>query len=162
MTKLAFVSQTKTRISWTLKPRHAPRCGIRSGVGFSLIELLCVIAIIGILASLLLPAIFRAYDKVRGMSDEMEAPSIFYLIKKNTQDYCAVNTQYLFLTKSELIDKVGFAAKPHDWLGTSSTEFVPFGYLDDTNKVVLTFHFGRRRATVQSLTKGDLTVVRPD
>jgi hypothetical protein len=96
------------------------------------------------------------------MSEEMAGPSIFYLIQKTTQDYCAVNTQYLFLAKSDFINKVGFAPQPHDWLGASATEFVPFGYLDNTNKIVLTFHYGRRHATVRSLTKGELTVPRVD
>jgi prepilin-type N-terminal cleavage/methylation domain-containing protein len=130
-------------------------------VGFSLVELLCVIAIIGILASLLLPVISRAYEKARGMAEEIEGPAIIDLVTQQTRGYCTAHTQYLFLSKSELIDKVGFAPKAHDWVGASSTEFVPFGYLDDTNKIVFTFHYGRKHATVHSLNKGQVSIT-PD
>ena len=130
----------------------------RSGAAFSLIELLCVIAIISILVALMLPVILRAYNKVRGMSEEVEVPGIISLVAHNTRRYCTAHTQCLFLSKSELIDKVGFAPKAHDWVGASGTEFVPFGYLDDTNKIVLTFHFGRSHATVQYLTKGQISM----
>jgi prepilin-type N-terminal cleavage/methylation domain-containing protein len=132
--------------------------GARSGSAVTLIELLCVVAIIGILMSLLLPVILRAYNKVRGMSEEMEVPGIIASVAHKTRRYCTTHTQYLFLSKSELIDKVGFAPEGHDWVGASSTEFVPFGYLDETNKIVLTFHFGRKHATVEYLTKGQMSI----
>ena len=40
-----------------------------------------------------------------------------------------------------------------------ATEFVPFGYLDSTNKTVLTVHIGRRHATVYSFTVGVLSIL---
>ena len=92
------------------------------------------------------------------MSEEWEADGIISLVRTETRGYCAAHPEYFFLSKSELIDKVGFAPKAHNWIEASTTEFVRFGYLDDTNRVVLTFHIGRRHATVYSLTKGTLTI----
>jgi prepilin-type N-terminal cleavage/methylation domain-containing protein len=83
--------------------------GRNADKGVTLIELLCVIAIIAILAALLLPAISRAYSKEHGMSEEWEAGEILSLLTKETRGYCAAQPQYVFLTKSEFIDKCGFA-----------------------------------------------------
>ena len=43
---------------------------------FTLIELLCVIAIISILAAMLLPVVSRVYRRAKAMSEEMEEPAV--------------------------------------------------------------------------------------
>jgi prepilin-type N-terminal cleavage/methylation domain-containing protein len=53
-------------------PRSLPRVA----AGVTLVELLCVICILAILASLLLPAVARAYDRAKGMAEVIEAPGI--------------------------------------------------------------------------------------
>ncbi len=140
------------------KTQNGTAAGRRAVAGVTLIELLCVFTIIAILASLLLPAILRAYTKVRGMTEEWEAGEILYVLTAETRGYCAAHPQYLFPTKSDFVDKCGFAPKPKDWVQAPATEFVPFGFPDDTNKIVLTFHIGRKHATVYSFTKGELTI----
>jgi len=123
-----------------------------------MIELLCVIAIISILASLLLPAIMRAYNKVQGMAQEFEAGEVLSLLTGETRRYCAAHPQYVFATKSDFVEKCVLAPKPTDWVLAQATEFVPFGFPDDTNKIVLTFHIGPKHATVYAFSKGELTI----
>jgi prepilin-type N-terminal cleavage/methylation domain-containing protein len=129
--------------------------------GVTLIELLCVMTIIAILSSLLLPAVFRAYDRIKGQADEMEAPTIAHMLEHETRSYCAAHPQYQFDSKSDLVDKCVLATKCRHWVQASSTEFVPFAYLDSTNKIVLSVHIGPRQRTLYQFTKGDLSV-RPE
>ena len=132
--------------------------GRRAVAGVSMIELLCVVAIITILASLLLPAILGAYNKARGMAQEWQAEEILPMVTSETRGYCGAHARYRFSSKADFVEKCGFAPQPKDWVQAPTTQFVPFGFPDDTNKIVLTFHIGRRQATVYSFTKGDLTL----
>ena len=140
----------RTRRSATRRP-----CACR---GVSLIEMLCVMTIITILASLLVPTVMRVFARVRAWAEETEAPEIQNLLEHEIRGYCAVNTNYQFASKTDLADRCGLAPKAKDWVKASTTDFVPFGALDDTNKLVLAVHLGRNHATVYSFTKGDLTI----
>jgi prepilin-type N-terminal cleavage/methylation domain-containing protein len=144
-----------------MRPLHRIRvAGKRTPhLGLSLIEMLCVTAILCILASLLLPAVSRAYLKVRGMTDEWDAGDVLAMISQETRGYCAGHPKYEFPTKSDFVEKCDFEPRPRRWVRFSETEFVPFGFFDDTNKVVLTFHVGRKHAYKYTLTKGELTII---
>ena len=128
-----------------------------SSTGFSMIELLCVMAIIGILASLLLPAVSRAYYWAKGMTEEMEASDVAYLLVKETRHYCTANPKYAFASKSELTDKCNLAVECRTWVEAISTDFVAFNYLSPSNEVVLVFHVGRNQALTYSFSKADLS-----
>jgi type II secretory pathway pseudopilin PulG len=93
-----------------------------------MIELLCVMAIIGIMASLLLPAVSRAYHWAKGMTEELEASDVMYLLVKETRHYCTANSQYTFASKSEFADKCNLALECRRWVEAVSTDFVAFNY----------------------------------
>jgi prepilin-type N-terminal cleavage/methylation domain-containing protein len=124
---------------------------------FTLIELLCVIAIISILASLLLPAVMRAYHRVRDMADEQEAESVAHLLKHEVRGYCRANPQYRFDTKSDLVTKCQLLPKCRNWVEASATMFVPFNNLTPTNTIVLSVHVGRNGRLSFQFTEGDLS-----
>jgi hypothetical protein len=71
------------------------------------------------------------------------------------------NPRFQFTNKTDFTQKVPLMPKCVAWVGASTAEFVPFSYLDSTNKIVLTLHVGRRHATAYSFTVGALSI-RPD
>ena len=133
----------------------------RTDSGVTLIELLCVIIIICILLSMLMPTLSRAYHRVKDMSDEWNGPAIENLLLKETRGYCAAHPQYRFDTKADFANKCQLNPKCRDWVSASSTDFVPFSYLTPTNQVVLTVRLGRKSATVYSFTRSDLSTRPP-
>jgi prepilin-type N-terminal cleavage/methylation domain-containing protein len=128
----------------------------------TLIELLCVMVIISILASMLLPVIGRAYRRVKGMAEEFEGGAIQEMLLNESRRYCSAHPNYQFTSKSDYADKCGFSPKCQAWVRHSTTEFVPFNYLDSTNKLVLAVHVGPRRKIHYVFTKGELTIMPPE
>jgi prepilin-type N-terminal cleavage/methylation domain-containing protein len=132
------------------------RRGLNTGV--SLIELLCVMVIITILASLLLPTVTRAYSRAKGFAEEWEAPEVAEMLRKESRGYCGAHPQYNFVSKSDFVDKCVLAPKCRDWVQAWRTEFVPFNYLDPTNMIVLSVHLGPKHRTLYAFSKEDLSV----
>jgi prepilin-type N-terminal cleavage/methylation domain-containing protein len=128
--------------------------------GVTLIELLCVIAIIAILAAMLLPALSRGYRRAKAMSEEVEEGEVAERLRQEVRNYCASHPQYQFATKDNFKDQCQLDPKCRDWIDKSHTVFVPFSNLDATNKVVVSFHYGRKYSYTEDFTKGDLTVTR--
>ena len=118
-------------------------------------------AIIAILAALLLPAVSQAYNRIKGAAELMEAPQIADMLLRETRAYCATHPQYNFGSKSDFADKCALAPKCLGWVQASTTQFVPFNYLDPTNETVLSVYLGPKHATLYAFTKGELSV-RPE
>jgi len=135
-------------------------CRSRAKSGITLIELLCVIAIIGIFMSLLLPTFSRVYRQAKAMSEEIEEGAVADLLRHEVRNYCAGRKQYHFDNKNDFETKCDLHPKCRDWIEASATIFVPFNDQDSTNKVVVSFHYGRRYALTEDFTKSELTVMR--
>ena len=84
------------------------------------------------------------------------------MLVHESRRYCTANPQFRFASKSDYAEQCGFAPKCRDWLKAYMTDFVPFSSLDPTNKVVLTFHFGRKHAQVSAWDVGQLTIIPPE
>jgi hypothetical protein len=114
-------------------------------------------AIISILAALLLPAVHRAYQRVKGFQDDFEGETITAMLTAASGAYCAAHPKFHFDDKSDFATKCRLAPKCVAWVTAAKTEFVPFDYLTVTNRVVLTVHSGRDDATARTFTKADLS-----
>jgi len=110
---------------------------------------------------LLLPTVSRVYNRIKGFAEEFEADEVAYVLLKESRNYCAANPHYQFDGKSDFADKCQLFPQCRNWVQAPSTDFVPFNYLDPTNKTVLAVHLGPRHATLYSFTKGDLSI-RPE
>jgi prepilin-type N-terminal cleavage/methylation domain-containing protein len=141
-----------------MKPPSDSLCKFKQGV--SLIELLCVMAIIGILASLLLPVVSHVYRRAKAMAEEIEEPEVAARLRHEVRNYCATHAQYQFDSKADFESKCVLAPKCNAWIDNSATVFVPFNNLDFTNKVVVSFHYGLKHAYTEDFTKGELTILR--
>ena len=109
----------------------------RSGAGFTLMELLMVIAIMGVLASLLLGAVFRAHSRAKDTTWRLEADSLVGYIQQHLSRYYQSQTNYPMLSAAELYQRHVFDDRIMDFLQCPHVQYIPFSMGDGDDKYIL-------------------------
>jgi len=113
--------------------------------GLTLLELLCVIGIITILAALLLGPVHKAYARVKAMEWEMKVQTFAGRIADQLRDYCLSRTNYPALSVQELSQLGVFDIQMTHFLTSNKdkVEYFPFSSSDPNGKVILRWQYGR-------------------
>lgn len=141
------LGDTVSDLPWTAdSDRHGAGLMVRGRLrsrtrAVTLIELLCVMAIIGILMSLIAPAAFKALKKARQLSGEIEGPAFQAAFQEEIQrkytPYRLANPAHPTLDRNEFIRACGLSAKAAAWLRSAEVRFHPFSGATPPTTVVI-------------------------
>jgi len=104
---------------------------------FSLIELLCVIGIIGILLALLLPAVFGAFSKAKKTLFGVQEPSFIERIQEGYTPYRLANPNHPVLDRDTFIRELHLDERVVRWLRSGNVAYFPFSGASNAEFVVL-------------------------
>lgn len=124
-------------------PVFLPGRASHRGRAFSLIELLCVMAIIAILASLLLGAVGRAYQRVRSFAAQNDQSVYVDEVRLKFSKLVANHPQYGTLTLDALLQLCPVSSACERFLRSKDVTFTPFSSDTPDYIVVLSVKEGR-------------------
>ena len=111
---------------------------------FSLIELLCVMAIIAVLASLLLGAVGRAYQRVRTFAGDNDQAVHVDELRIKFSRYAADNPQFGPVTLDSMLQLCPVSSGCERFLRSKKVTFLPFSSATPDSTVVLTVKEGSK------------------
>jgi prepilin-type N-terminal cleavage/methylation domain-containing protein len=109
---------------------------------FSLIELMCVTAIILILVSMMMPAMWKALRKARGLTEHLGGgPTVLEVrgdeVSRKYASYRAAHPNHEKLNRNSFIRELHLSAATEEWLKLRSVEYRPFAANDPPEQPVI-------------------------
>jgi prepilin-type N-terminal cleavage/methylation domain-containing protein len=105
--------------------------------GLTLLELLAVIAIVGLLASLVLGGVHNAHARAKDRVWRVEAPGFISLIQDRLSRYYQSQISYPASTTDELYRRHVFDDRIMGFLRSPNVTFIPFSSTDSDDKWIL-------------------------
>jgi hypothetical protein len=105
--------------------------------GFTIIELLAIMAILGVAANFLLSPVYRAHALAKDEIWRMEAGDVTQDIRKHLSRYYQSQTNYPLLSPVGLYQRGVFDDCIMDFLQCPHVQYVPFSINDADDKIIL-------------------------